>query len=74
VLRALDRLRMIGAEIGKTGPVVEGSRKQARPHPLLRVEAELRSEVAKGFERLRVSGWHTRNYRVSRAGRLVVRR
>ena len=74
VLRALDRLRMVGAEIAKTGPVVEGSRKQARPHPLLRVEAELRGEVTKGFERLGVSGWGTRNYRVDAAGRLVARR
>jgi hypothetical protein len=74
VLRALDRLRMVGAELAKSGPVVEGSRKQARPHPLLRVEAELRSEVAKGFERLGVSGWNTRNYRVTAAGRIVPRR
>ncbi len=57
----------------ETGPVVEGSRKQARPHPLLRVEAELRGEVAKGFERLRVTCWHTRNYRVDAAGRFIAR-
>jgi hypothetical protein len=74
VLRALDRLRMVGVELAATGPVVEGSRKQARPHPPLRVEAELRSEVAKGFERLRVTGWHTRNYRVDAEGRIVARR
>jgi hypothetical protein len=73
VLRALDRLRMVGAELAKSGLVVEGSRKQARPHPLLRVEAELRSEVAKGFERLGVSGWNTRNYRVDADGRFIAR-
>jgi hypothetical protein len=68
VLRALDRLRMVGAEIAKTGRVVEGSRKQARPHPLLRVEAELCSEVAKGFERLGVSGWSSGTIGSTRLG------
>jgi hypothetical protein len=68
VLRAMDRLRTIGQELAKTGPVVTGSRKQVRPHPLLRVEAELRGEVRRGFEKLGLTGWHARNYRVDAAG------
>jgi hypothetical protein len=52
VLRAMDRLRMIGKELAEAGPVVTGSRKQVRPHPLLRVEGELRGEVRRGFEKL----------------------
>jgi hypothetical protein len=74
VLPALDRLRMVGKELEKTGPVVDGSRKHARRHPLLRVQAELRGEVAKRFGRLGVSGWSTQNYRVNAAGRFVARR
>ena len=73
VLRAMDRLRIIGRELAKSGPVVEGSRKQVGPHPLLRVEGELRSEVRRGFEKLGLAGWHTRNYRVDAAGRFASR-
>ncbi len=73
VLRALDRLRAVGAELTKTGVMVEGSRKQARPHPLLRVEADLRTEVARGFQRLGVSGWNTRNHGVDAEGRFIAR-
>jgi hypothetical protein len=73
VLRAMDRLRAIGHELAKAGPVVAGSRKQVRPHRLLRVEGELRGEVRRGFEKLGLSGWHTRNYRVDAAGRFVSR-
>ena len=74
VLRAMDRLRTIGQELAKTGLVVTGSRKQVRPHPLLRVEAELRGEVRRGFEKLGLTGWHARNHRVDAAGRFGGRR
>jgi hypothetical protein len=60
VLRAMDKLRTIGQELAKSGPVVTGSRKQVRPHPLLRVESVLRGEVRRGFEKLRLTGWHMR--------------
>lgn len=73
VLRALDRLRAVGAELTRTGVMVEGSRKQARPHPLLRVEAELRTEVARGFRRLGVSGWNTKHHRLDAEGRFIGR-
>lgn len=73
VLRAMDRLRMIGRELAKSGPIVAGSRKQVRPHPLLRVESELRGEVRRSFEKLGLTGWHTRNFRVDAAGRFVQR-
>src|SRR4051794_27094534 len=52
VFRAMDRLRMIGQALADAGPIVAGSRKQVRPHPLLRVEGELRGEVRRGFEKL----------------------
>ena len=70
VLRAMDRLRTIGQELAKTGPVVTGSRKQVRPHPLLRLEGEVR----RGFEKLGLTGWHARNYRVDASGRFGGRR
>jgi hypothetical protein len=42
--------------LAKTGPVVTGSRKQVRPHSLLRVDGELRGEVRRGFEKLGLMG------------------
>jgi len=69
----MDRLRMIGRELAKSGPIVAGSRKQVRPHPLLRVESELRGEVRRSFEKLGLTGWHMRNFRVDAAGRFVQR-
>lgn len=74
VLRVMDRLRAIGQELAKSGPVVTGSRMQIRPHPLLRVEVELRGEVRRGFEKLCSTGWHVRSYRVDAAGRFGCRR
>jgi len=53
---------------------VTGSRKQVRPHPLLRVETEFWGEVRRGFEKLGLRGWRARSYRVDAAGRFGGRR
>jgi hypothetical protein len=73
VVRAMDRLRMIGKELAAAGPVVIGNRRQVRPHPLLRVEGELRGEVRRGCEKLGLTGWRIRNHGVDAAGRFVSR-
>jgi hypothetical protein len=54
-LRARDRLEDVAAELAKTGVVVDGSKGQVRPHPLLAVERALRAELGAGFERLQLA-------------------
>jgi hypothetical protein len=70
VLRAMDRLRTIGQELARwarRGRESKGG--QVRPHSLLRMEGELQGEVRRGFEKLGLTGWHARSYRVDAAGR-----
>jgi hypothetical protein len=68
VLRALDRLRMVGAELAKTGPVVEGVAEAGAAASAIAGGGRASERGSEGFERLGVSGWSTRNYASTRRG------
>ncbi|MBA2756901.1 MAG: hypothetical protein H0U37_05610 [Chloroflexi bacterium] len=71
VLRAEDRLAVVKAALDADGPMVTGSRGQARPHPLLVSEAVLRREIASGMDALGFGLKHRFRVRIARGGRLV---
>lgn len=63
VVTATDRLREIRDRIDRDGLVVAGSRKQARPHPLLASERALQRQIDEELERL----WLTPRHRATAA-------
>lgn len=68
LLRAVDRLADVRAVLASEGLTVSGSKGQSRPHPLLSTEADLRREIADGFERLQLArgrtAAHGRDWRI----------
>jgi hypothetical protein len=52
IRQACERLRQSAEEIGTDELVVAGSMGQARPHPLLKVEQELRREISEALRKL----------------------
>ena len=53
--RTVDRLREVQAELRRTGLMVDGSRGQPRPNPLLAVEGALRRDVLAHTRALRLT-------------------
>lgn len=51
-LEALDGVRACQRQIAADGLMVTGSRRQKRPHPLLRVEADYRRQMLSCFRAL----------------------
>jgi phage terminase small subunit len=54
VCRARDQLDEVAAAIARDGAVVAGSKGQPRAHPLVPIQLQLRGEVARGLDRLRL--------------------
>jgi P27 family predicted phage terminase small subunit len=72
VLRACDRRDEISLTLAREGLTVAGSRGQTRPHPLVVIEKELRAEIARSFERLRLTPrWRATAIQIQRLNALT---
>jgi hypothetical protein len=64
---ALARLLECASQLSADTLMIEGSTRQLRPHPLLKVEQQLRGEVTEGLRRLALSAEQRATFERARA-------
>ena len=64
---AVERLLECATRLGRDGLMISGSTRQLRPHQLLKVEQELRAEIAEGLRKLAISAQNKAMFEQARA-------